>query len=101
MKVALVLVCLLLAPAAGPLRAQQLCAQCLNAVAKELHTCLDSAISREDKESCQDKHATKAEGCREGECLLEQAAKPGNTSPTQPAAIAGEKASSQEDRSQQ
>jgi hypothetical protein len=52
-------------------------------------------------QSGQDKYATNAAGCQEGECLLEQAAKAHSTTPTQPATIAGEKAPSDEDRSKQ
>lgn len=74
MNIRLLLTCLLLLSPAALLPAQELCTQCLKGAAKDRDTCLESAISREDKTSCEERHAAKAAGCKQGECLLEQTA---------------------------
>lgn len=98
MRIAAGLACLSLAWAVNSAQAQQLCTQCLSAAGKDLDTCLESAISREDKASCQDKHAVKAAACRQGECLLEEAVQSNSKGPAPNDTVAGEKDLSDEAR---
>ena len=56
---------------------QSLCVQCLTTTKAELKTCLEGAISQEDKKSCQEKQATRAKTCDNGECKIERAAQSG------------------------
>jgi len=58
--------------------AESLCRQCLDGAKLELKKCMEAAISAEDKTSCHEKHDAKSKSCEEGECKLEQAAKPGS-----------------------
>lgn len=58
--------------------AESLCRQCFDAAKQELKKCMEAAISAEDKTSCHEKHDAKSKSCEEGECKLEQAAKPGS-----------------------
>ncbi|BFU96419.1 MAG: exported protein of unknown function [Nitrospira sp.] len=58
--------------------ADSLCLQCLDAAKQELKKCMEAAISAQDKASCHEKHDAKSKSCEEGECRLEQAAKPGS-----------------------
>ncbi|MDF0645827.1 MAG: hypothetical protein P0111_17505 [Nitrospira sp.] len=57
--------------------ADSLCSQCHEAAKHEFKQCMEAAISAEDKASCHEKHDAKSKSCEEGECRLEQAAKPG------------------------
>lgn len=52
---------------------QSLCVQCVTTAKAELNTCLEAAISQEDKKSCQEKRETRAKTC-ENECKIERAA---------------------------
>lgn len=98
MKLTLVLTCLFLAWPAASLPAQELCAQCLKGAGKDRDTCLESAISREDKMSCEERHAAKAAACKQGECLLEQAAQSATKQQVAPPqTAAGEKQSGEEE----
>ncbi len=90
MKVGVVLTCLLLAWPAASVPAQELCAQCLKGASRDRDTCLESAISREDKNSCEERHAAKAAACKQGECLLEQAAQSVTKPPAAPPQTAAE-----------
>lgn len=91
MNIRLLLTCLLLASPAAGVPAQELCTQCLKGAEKDRDTCLESAISREDKTSCEERHAAKAAGCKQGECLLEQAAQSVQNQPSvPPQTVAGE-----------
>jgi len=59
---------------------QSLCVQCLTTAKAKLKTCLDGAISQEDKKSCVERQETRAKTCDNGECKIERAAQNGNTS---------------------
>ena len=52
--------------------AQNLCTQCIKAAQEEVKKCLDSAISQEDKKSCQEKQETRTKTCSNGECKIER-----------------------------
>lgn len=52
---------------------QSLCVECDTTVKAELKTCLEAAISQEDKKSCQEKRETRAKTC-ENQCKIERAA---------------------------
>jgi len=58
---------------------QSLCTQCLAQAKEELKKCLDAAISREDKTSCEEKNETRTKSCSDGQCKIERAAHGGNT----------------------
>lgn len=68
---------LIMMTSCSAVHAESLCQQCLDAAKQELKKCMEAAISAEDKVSCHVKHDAKAKSCEEGECKLEQAAKPG------------------------
>jgi len=56
---------------------QNPCVQCLTTAKAELKTCLDGAISQEDKKSCMERQETCAKTCDNGECKIERAAQSG------------------------
>lgn len=64
---------------------QSLCVQCLAAAKEELKKCLNEAISKEDKKSCQEKQTARTTTCENGECKIERAAESGNKSESLPA----------------
>ncbi|MGH7182044.1 MAG: hypothetical protein ACREJN_08715 [Nitrospiraceae bacterium] len=53
---------------------QSLCEQCLTASKAELKSCLEAAISQEDKKSCHQKQEAHVKNC-ESECIIARAAK--------------------------
>ena len=55
-----------------PVYAQSPCVECFNATQEELRKCLDSAISQEDKNSCEDKQREGMGACENGECKIER-----------------------------
>ena len=73
MKARLAFALFLLIFIGSPIYAESLCLQCLNAAKEELKKCLDGAISREDKISCEEKQETRAKACENGECKIERA----------------------------
>ncbi|SLM48923.1 exported protein of unknown function [Nitrospira japonica] len=73
-RLALPAVLLLVSVSTG--HAESLCRQCFDAAKQELKKCMEAAISAEDKATCHQKHDAKSTTCEEGECKLEQAAKP-------------------------
>ena len=73
MKVKLAFALFLLIFIGTPIFAESLCLQCLNAAREELKKCLEGAISREDKISCEEKQETRAKACENGECKIERA----------------------------
>jgi hypothetical protein len=56
---------------------QNACVQCLTTAKAELKTCLDGAISQEDKKSCVERQETRTKTCDNGECKIERAAQSG------------------------
>jgi hypothetical protein len=52
--------------------AQNSCLECLKAAQEEQKACLASAISEEDKKSCQDRQGEQMKVCEGGECRLER-----------------------------
>jgi len=75
-KPAVALVALLLD--AASLYAESLCLQCHYAASRELKKCIEAAISKEDKLSCQKKQEAKERVCEDGECKIERAAQGGS-----------------------
>ena len=48
------------------------CLECLKAADEELKTCMENAISVEDKNSCEDKQEEQLKGCENNECKVER-----------------------------
>ncbi len=67
---ALLLVPLLLA--GPPVCAQSLCLECIKAAEKELKTCIENAISVEDKNSCEEKRKEQLKTGEDSECKVER-----------------------------
>jgi hypothetical protein len=57
---------------AGPIYAESGCLECLKAADEELRACIQSAISVEDKNSCEDKQGEQAKRCENNECKVER-----------------------------
>lgn len=57
----------------SPVHAQNLCVDCFKAAQEDLGKCLQGAISHEDKKSCTKRRQAQAEGCENGECVIERA----------------------------
>lgn len=72
MKDILGLLLVLLLFAGPPVYAQSLCLECLKAAEKELKTCLENAISVEDKNSCAEKQEEQLKTCEDSECKVER-----------------------------
>lgn len=53
---------------------QNPCVQCLTTAKAKLKTCLDGAISQEDKKSCVERQETRTKTCDNSECKIESAA---------------------------
>ena len=72
MKDILVLLLILFLFAGPGVYAQSPCLDCLEAADKELKACIESAISVEDKNSCEDKQEEQAKRCENSECKAER-----------------------------
>ena len=72
MKVALAFALFPVLFLAAPVHAQGPCSECLKAAQEELKQCLDSAISEEDKISCDQNQQAQAKACENGECKIER-----------------------------
>jgi hypothetical protein len=72
LALAFLIFCLL---ASSPGSAQGLCAECLKAAQEELRTCLDNAISVDDKNTCEENRKEGMKACENKECTAEREAK--------------------------
>ena len=61
--------------ASSPVSAQSSCAECIKAVQEELRTCLDNAISVDDKNTCAENREEGMRACEDKECTAEREAK--------------------------
>ena len=48
------------------------CLECLKTADEELKTCMENAISVEDKNSCEDKQEEQVKTCEKSECPVER-----------------------------
>jgi hypothetical protein len=64
---------------ASPVSAQSSCAECIKAADEELKHCLDTAISVDDKNTCDDNREEGMKACEDGECTAEREAKQSRT----------------------
>jgi len=48
------------------------CADCIQVAEKDLRSCLDNAISVDDKNECEEKREAQMKSCEGGECTAER-----------------------------
>lgn len=58
-----------------PVFAESPCAECLNTAQEELKNCLESAISVDDKTTCEEKREEGMKACEDKQCRAEREAK--------------------------
>jgi hypothetical protein len=58
--------------AGSPVYGQTPCLECLNAAEVELKTCIENAISVEDKNSCEDNRKEQQKTCEDSQCKVER-----------------------------
>lgn len=58
--------------AGSPAYGQTPCLECLKAAEAELKTCIENAISVEDKNSCEDNREEQEKTCENSECKVER-----------------------------
>jgi hypothetical protein len=65
--------------ASSPVSAQSSCAECIKAADEELKHCLDTAISVDDKNTCEDNREEGMKACEDRECTAQREAKESRT----------------------